>query len=124
MFYVEGIIDSVELDLEGLKLKRFSLMPTSQFIITLPAGTKKVLFVDYDNKSNAYLSEAEKNGNDKVVIFCKLQFAHTSGFLINFLNQLKFNRSNVRVCVRSEKDEQNNVIARPNSEDVLEVHLI
>ena len=122
MFYVEGIIDSIELDIKDSKLKRFSLMPASQFMITLPDGTKKVLFVDYGNKENACLIEAEKNGNDKAVVFCNSQCSSVA--LINCLNQLKCNRSTVRICVGAKNSEQNDVVTRPNPEDVLEIHLI
>lgn len=122
MFYVEGIIDSIELEFKGPKLKRFSLIPASQFMITLPDGTKRVLFVDYDNKSTAYLVRAEKNGNDKEVLFFKSK--NSSVGLIDCLNQLKYSRSAVRVCVGEKKNRRKNVISCSNPEEVLEVHLI
>lgn len=122
MFYVEGIIDSIELDLKDSKLKRFSLMPASQFMITLPDGAKKVLFVDYGNKENACLIEAEKNGNDKAVVFCNSQCSSVA--LIDYLTQLKCSRSAVRICVGAKNSEQNDVVTRPNPYAVLEIHLI
>ena len=122
MFYVEGIIDSIEVEFKGRKLKRFSLMPASQFMITLPDGTKKVLFVDYGNKENACLVTPEKNENDKEVVFCYSQCSSVA--LTACLNQLKCSRSTVRICVGAKNSEQNDVVTCPNLEDVLEIHLI
>ena len=124
MFYIEGTVDSIELEVDGLKLKRFSIVPTSQFMITLPDGKSRVLFVDYENKDAAFLVKAEKNGKDKEVVFFEVQIVCTSAALVNLLNQVKNNRSTIRVCVRPEKNEQGNVIPSPNLRDVFEFHQV
>ena len=128
MFYVEGIIDSIELEVSGPKLKQFSIVPLSEFLITLPDGKKKVLFVDcYDEndyKQNAAcLIEPRKNKNDKDIILFKAQISLASP-LTEILIQAKYNHSPIRVCTRRMTNEQNNAIPYPNIEDVGEIHLV
>ncbi|MBR3923106.1 MAG: hypothetical protein IKJ45_08315, partial [Kiritimatiellae bacterium] len=52
MFYVEGIVDSLEFEINRFNLKQFALVPSSEFMITLPDGAKRVLFVDYCGKND------------------------------------------------------------------------
>lgn len=126
-FYVEGIIASIELEVSGSKMKQFSLVPASEFLVALPDGKKKVLFVycsENDREMNtACLVKTDKNENDKDVIFFKAQDPWPS-VLLNMLIQAKSNRSKVRVCTRRRKNSQNNAIPYPNLEDVFEIHLI
>ena len=128
MFYVEGNIDSIELETEGPKLRRFSLIPAPEFLLTQPNGTKKVLLLNYYRGDGcemnvASLVKADKNENDKEVVFFKAHDSWTSA-LIDILIQAKCTRSKVRVCIRRMKNKRNNAISYPNLEDVIEVHLV
>ena len=122
MFYVEGIIDSIELEVDCPKQIRFSLMPISEFLITLLDGEKRILFVDC-NKRSASLVEVQKNGNDKEVVFFNLQRSWACT-LIDVLTQAKCNRSMVRVCVDSQQNEKDNTVPCPNSDVVVGIHLV
>lgn len=132
MFYVEGSIDSIELEVSDFRVKQFSIVPSSEFLITLPDGKKSVLFVDYKEnvstkddslRDGARLLNAKKNENDKEVVCFKLRKPLTST-LIDILIQAKYNHSSIRVCTGQVKDERNNAVQKPDIEDVTEIHLV
>ncbi len=132
MFYVEGVIDSIELEVSSPKLKQFSIVPSSEFLITLPDGKKRVLFIDYEEKvsttddsarNGAFLHETKKNKNDKDVIYFKAKQPFTST-VIDILIQSKYNHSSVRVWTRQWKDERNNAVQHPCIDDVIEIHFV
>ena len=128
MFYVEGTIDSLEFEINRFNLKRFTLVPSSEFMITLPNGAKRVLFVDYcvnnDCERNvASLAKAGTNGTETYIVCFEAQGSFTNA-LIDFLVQAKCNRSKVRVCTGRSKDEKDNAIPYPDLSDVVEVHLV
>ena len=128
MFYVEGNIDSIELETDGPKLRRFSLMPSPEFLVAQPNGTKRVLLLDYysgdDCRMNvAILVKGDKNENDKKVLFFKPHDSWTFA-LIDILIQAKCTHSKVRVCISRMKSKRKDAISYPNFEGVIEVHLI
>lgn len=128
MFYVEGVVDSLEFEVKDSNLKRFSLAPSSEFMIALPDGTKKALFVDSFGKNAcernvASLTKVEAKDSEKNIVFFEPQslFTHV---LIDTLVQAKCNRLKVRVCIGRSKDKRNNAIPHPDLTDVVEIHLI
>ena len=128
MFYVEGIVDAIELEVSGPKLKQFSIVPSSEFLITLPDGKKKILFADCygknDYKQNvACLIEPKKSKNDKDIIPFKVQIPIAPS-LIEILIRAKYNRLPIRVCTGQVKDERSNAVQYPDVEDVIEIHFV
>ena len=128
MFYVEGIVDSLEFEINRFNLKQFTLVPSSEFMITLPDGAKRVLFVDYCGKNDcqrnvASLAKAETNGTEKDIVCFETQGSFANA-LIDILVQAKHNRSKIRVCTGRSKDERNNAIPHPDLAHVVEIHLV
>lgn len=128
MFYIEGTIDSLEFEIRHFKLNRFSLVPSSEFMITLPDGTKKALFVDSFGKNDcertvASLTKAETKGTGKDVVYFEMH-SLSSQVLIDILVQAKYNSSKIGVCVGRRNDEKDNAILHPDLADVVEIHLV
>lgn len=122
-FYVEGTIDSLVFEVKSPDVKRFSLTPSPEFVITLPDGTKKILFLEKRGENTAGLVAPEKNGNGQEDIFFKVQ-CPCPCIMADILMRAKCNRSKIRVCVGSKNCEEDKAVLCPNIEDVDEIHFV
>lgn len=122
MYYIEGTLDVIELEAPDLKLKQFSLLPSAEYLLAMPDGEKKALFIEFADKQQACLIKTSDNtGGKKVVVFRAITPCDAA--LSSLLIQAKRDRATIRVCVRSEKNEQANAVPYPSVEDVVEIHL-
>ena len=123
MHYIQGTIDAVELEAPDLKLKRFSLLPSSEYLLILPDGENKALFIESTGKKQACLIKTSKTSGAKPVVFLKSSSCCDVA-MSTLLIKAKHDHATIRVCVRPEKDERSNAVPYPNVEDVAEIHFI
>lgn len=120
-YYIEGTIDTIGIEATGCKVKQFSLLPLSAFLITLPDGKKKAIFVE-DSFHVAGLVDSKMNAESKDVV--RFNAASSVCDLADILTQAKRGRMTLRIYVRPKKNWQNNAEPYPNVDDVLEIQFI
>ncbi len=102
MYYIEGIIEAIEICGANPERIRFSLIPVSERIISLDGGKKKALFTDSSSPA-AMLVELDKNAAGKDVLWF-----HAETSLCNTILSAKSNRNTIWVwCDKPEISEPN-----------------
>lgn len=123
MHYIEGTLDVIELEAPDLKLKQFSLLPSSEYLHAMPDGEKKALFIEFADKQQACLIKTSDNtGGKKVVVFRATTPCDSA--LSSLLIQAKRDHVTIRVCVKPAKNIRSNATPYPSVEDVVEIHLV
>ena len=120
-YYTEGTIDSIGIEANECKLKQFTLLPSSAFLITMPDGKKKAIFIE-DSCNNAGLVDSKKNAEGKDVVM--FNAASAGRDIADILTQAKRDRMTLRIFARPKKNWQDNAESYPNIDDVIEIHLI
>ncbi len=130
MYYIEGTLDVIELEAPGLKLKQFSLLPSSEYLLAMPDGEKKALFIEFadkqiwvaDKKQACLIGTSKNSGGKQVVVFKSSSSGDSA--LSSLLIQAKRDRVTIRVCVKPAKNKRSNATPYPSVEDVAEIHLV
>ena len=95
MYYIEGIIDSLDILHTGKGEIKFSLIPEARFIQIVSEGKKKALFIESETSRNGLLVPVSKNEKEKEVLWFSLKCENIS---INCaLLTMKNNRNIIRV---------------------------
>ena len=98
MYYIEGTIDSIKIEIGKAESVCFTLHPSAEFLKTVAEGAKKALFVEKSGKT-ALIAEFSENGNEKGKRDFKLGSADSA--IKCLLLEAKNNRNTVRVVVES-----------------------
>lgn len=100
MYYIEGIIEAIEICGANPGRIRFSLIPASERILSRDGGKKMALFTE-SSSSAALLVEPDKNATGREVLWF-----HAEEHLCNILLSAKNNRNTIWVwCEKPENAE-------------------
>ena len=100
MYYIEGIIEAIEICGANPGRIRFSLIPASERILSRDVGKQKALFTDSSSPS-AVMVDPDKNATGKEIVWFQ-----ADSYLLNPLLSAKNNRDTIWVwCEKPENAE-------------------